>query len=193
MLNRAFTKREKILMIVVAVILLGLAYYKFLIVDVNKVVEKYDVAEVQEEYDVEVAKASSIKKMEAEMETGKESGSFVPSYNNTKSLIRELNRIIGGASTYNISFDDPVKEDNTVRRNASISFTSSGIASARQTVKAIHNCKYKCLIRELSMTSGSDSGVISGSVSVNMSVTFFETMYGANSEAGFATDEAAEQ
>lgn len=192
MLNRAFTKREKILMIVVAVILLGLAYYKFLIVDVNNVLEKYDVTAAQEEYDIAEAKATSIKNMEAEMVTGKESGRFVPSYNNTKQLIKELNNIIGGTSTYNISFEDPVKEGNVVRRNASISFSTTGFDSARQTIKAVHDCKYRCLIRELSLTSGSNStGVTSGSVSVNMSVTFFETMYGANSDAGFATGEEA--
>ena len=193
MLNRAFTRREKILMIIVAVILFGIGYYKFLILDVNKVIEKYDVTQVQEEYDNAQAKAMSVKKMKAEMAVGKESGSYVPSYNNMKKLIYEMNKIIGGTGSYEISFEDPVKDGDTVRRNAGITFTTTGFDSARKIINNIHNCKYKCLIREMSVSSGEGSGVKTGDVSVNMSVTFFETMYGATSQKGFAEDSQSTQ
>ncbi|NLD20523.1 MAG: hypothetical protein GX663_09850 [Clostridiales bacterium] len=189
MLNRAFTKREKILMIVLAIILFSIAYYKFIVVDVNRTVEKYDIAEIQEQYDIEEAKAISLKHMKAEMESGKESGSYVPSYNNMKQLIYELNSILGNADTYDIAFADPVKEGNTVRRNADITFSVAGFNSAKAVIDNIHNCKFRCLIREISLSTSEGTGVKSGSVSVSVNVTFFETMYGATSKEGFQQED----
>ena len=56
MMSRSFTKREKILLLVMAVLLLGLVYYQFVIREAADAVERYDVKELESELLIEQAK-----------------------------------------------------------------------------------------------------------------------------------------
>ena len=117
MMSRSFTKREKILLLIMAVLLLGLVYYRFVIVETANAVERYDVSELESELLVEQMKAESKAKMLAEMENGTiKANGKVASYNNIKNEIRELNDILGGTSGYNISFEQAVRSGDSVRR-----------------------------------------------------------------------------
>ena len=60
MMSRSFTKREKILLLIMAVLLLGLVYYRFVIVETANAVERYDVTELESELLVEQMKAEGI-------------------------------------------------------------------------------------------------------------------------------------
>ena len=55
MMSRSFTKREKILLLIMAVLLLGLVYYRFVIVETANAVERYDVTELESELLVAVS------------------------------------------------------------------------------------------------------------------------------------------
>ena len=188
MMSRSFTKREKILLLIMAVLLLGLVYYRFVIVETANAVERYDVSELESELLVEQMKAESKAKMLAEMENGTiKANGKVASYNNIKNEIRELNDILGGTSGYNISFEQAVRSGDSVRRNISITYETSGYKKARAVMKELKNCKYRCMIKDVSFTSQAQgtSGLKSGgTVSINLTVTFYETMVDADTALG---------
>ena len=134
---------------------------------------------------IEQAKAQSIMDMESEMKNTKaKTGSVVASYNNIKNEISALNDIFGAASTYNFDFNQAIKDGDAVRRDINISFTAGSYSTAESIIEKLHDCKYRCLIRNISINTSSGEGISSGSVSVSMTVTFFETMYNANTTDG---------
>ena len=185
MMSREFTRREKILLLALCLLLLGILYYEFIVKDVDAAIEKYNTEELETELLIEQAKAQSIMDMQSEMRDEKaETGSVVASYNNIKNEIRALNDIIAGASSYHFDFSQPVRDHDAVRRNVDIGFTAGSYATAESIIRKLYDCKYRCLIRSISIDAGSGQGIRSGSVSVSMSVTFFETMYNANTTDG---------
>lgn len=188
MMSRSFTKREKILLLVMAVLLLGLVYYQFVIREAADAVERYDVKELESELLIEQAKAQSKAQMLAEIEKGTtDVNGIVASYNNIKNEIRELNDILSGTSGYNISFEQAVRSGDTARRDITITYEASNYKKARSVMKSLKNCKYRCMIKDVSFTSQSEgsSGLRSGGkVSVSLKVTFYETMVDADTTLG---------
>ncbi|SCJ72242.1 Uncharacterised protein [uncultured Eubacterium sp.] len=185
MMSREFTSREKILLLVLCVLLLGIAYYEFIIKDVDETIKKYDTEDLETELLIEQTRAQSIMDMEAEMKNAKDqTGSVVASYNNIKNEISALNDIFSAASTYNFDFSQAIKDGDAVRRDISVSFTAGSYNTTESIIAKLHGCKYRCLIRNISINTSSGEGISSGEVSVSMTVTFFETMYNANTTDG---------
>ena len=185
MMSREFTSREKLLLLILCVLLLGIVYYQFVVKAVDETIQKYDTAELETDLLIEQTKAENILSMEKEMKSLRtQSKSRVPSYNNIKALIGELNDIFAAASTYNFNFNQAMKEGDAVRRDVNISFTAGTYSGAESIIEKLADCRYRCLIRDISISTGSEGGIGSGSVSVSMTATFFETMYNANTEDG---------
>ena len=84
------------------------------------------------------------------------------------------------ASNVSIQWAEPYLTDTIVRRNADITCTVPSYVIAESVIDQIVNLQYKCIISSLSI-SGSDTMSVntSESVSVSMTVTFFETTDGA--------------
>lgn len=185
MMSREFTSREKILLLVLCVLLLGIVYYEFIIKDVDETIEQYNTEDLETDLLIEQAKAQSIMDMESEMKNTKaQTNSVVASYNNIKNEISALNDIFGAASTYNFDFNQAIKDGDAVRRDINISFTAGSYNTAESIIQKLHGCKYRCIIRNISINTSSGEGISSGEVSVSMTVTFFETMYNANTTDG---------
>lgn len=185
MMSREFTPREKILMLVLCVLLLGIMYFQFIVRDVNETIEKYNTEELETELLMEQTKAMQIKQMEQELKNADPGTlTLVASYNNVKNELNELNDIFSAANAYNLEFAVPVKEGSYVRRDIHVVFSAGSYSSAEAIIKKIHDCRYRCLIQNLSINNGSGIGIQSGTVSANMTVTFFETMYDATTTKG---------
>ncbi len=90
----------------------------------------------------------------------------------SKNEISALNDIFGAASTYNFDFNQAIKDGDAVRRDINISFTAGSYSTAESIIEKLHDCKYRCLIRNISINTSSGEGISSGSVSVSMTVTF---------------------
>ncbi|MGF6376144.1 hypothetical protein M2140_001215 [Clostridiales Family XIII bacterium PM5-7] len=186
MLSRNFSKREKILLVVLCALLFGLLYYQFVIKEVNQIIEANSTEELETELLTEQSRAMDIVRMKKEMDENKSmTNKVVASYNNVKNEISALNTIFANAVDYNLNFSDPVKEGDAVRRVIDISFTARSYDGAVSIIKELYNCKYRCLIRNINISPGSSTGGInSGTVSVNLQVTFFETMFNADTQQG---------
>lgn len=102
-------------------------------------------------------------------------------YNNLSNEIDALANILQPtASNVSIQWAEPYLTDTIVRRNADITCTVPSYVIAESVIDQIVNLQYKCIISSLSI-SGSDTMSVntSESVSISMTVTFFETIDGA--------------
>ena len=66
----------------------------------------------------------------------------------------------------------------TVRRNVNISFMTKNYEEAKEIIKKLYRCRYRCLIRDINLQMEEDG------CSVSVQITFIETMENATTEEG---------
>ncbi|MBR5341374.1 MAG: hypothetical protein IK151_05560 [Erysipelotrichaceae bacterium] len=178
MLNRGFSVREKVLLVLCAVIGLGIFYYEIAYKSFKNSLEAYDISNIQNETVILQAQVSNKRMMEQYLIDHKnDTYGELALYNNLSKEISELSMIFDGIDNLSISWSDPTLLNTTVRRNANVSFTTVGYQKVVDLVKAIHNCKYRCLISDLSISTNRDEVLDDNSdVKVNIVITFFETI-----------------
>lgn len=179
MIKREFTTREKALLVVLAVIILGLLYYLGAY-RINK--EGLDernqrITGLQEEIMVESVKASRMKAMEKNLKMIA-SGEMretapIPDFDNTQPLVRTLNGIAATAAKYNMNFGEIVSENGLARRPVSMAFEVNSYDTAVSIIRSLANCEYRSLIKSLDI-SGKDKSLRQGPLVLRLEVVFFE-------------------
>lgn len=196
MLNRKFTKKEIALILVLVAVLIGLLYYRFVYQWEQQSLQQYDTADLENQLMIDQATAMQMKQMEDNIDSSKSgSPSVVETYNNQKNEIVELNNIFADANTFNFSFDQAVANGNAVRRNITATFTADSYAQAKEMLENLYHCKYRCLIRDISVSpdnreNSDDNSLMTGGVSVSFTVTFYETLYDAKTKSGLVIENA---
>lgn len=182
-MNRTFTTREKVLLLILAVLLLGCCYYLLVLKpSLDTMTSSASrLSAVQSEITVQQAVATKKAQLEKEIEQAEASGAAqktIPPYDNTKNEISELNVILADATSYTINFSDAEMVDTLVRRQVDIAFTSDSYPAAHSVLQKLVNCKYPCLVTDITMAGNGLGSAESGKVSASASVTFFETLKG---------------
>ena len=194
-IGREFTRREKLLLLLLSLILVGLAYYQF----VDRPVRE-SLANAQAEYDslsVEMttvqAKLTVMRRMRDEMEdiTNGGTASEMKSYNNSKAEISLLNDILRGTPEYSITFANVQRDGDQIRRNFSLQFTAENYATVERIVESLTKSPYRCLVGDLKLTGDRSTGIQSGTVKASTTATFFETMVGGTADAGLPATKSA--
>ncbi len=184
-LNRKLSTKEVVLFLVLVFAFLALLYYEVVYIPLNEQIASYDTTDIESQMELEQARAQKIKAMNEEMDANKaESVGVVATYNNIKNEMKALNEIVGKASTYNFSFQDPLGSGSTVRRNIDISFTADNYADAETIIRELYSCEYRLLIQDMTISPSTYDDLETGDVAVNMTVTFFETTDGATTTEG---------
>ncbi len=194
--HREFNKTEKALIVVLALLLLGLAYYQFayrpISEEINKAHSERDALEV-ELMGVQM-RLNQLSKMQAELNRiGTDSGRM-ESYNNSKAELALLNNTLVDAQQYSITFADVTRDGDQIRRNFSLQFTTDSFASAKRILTKLTASEYRCLLGDVDYalvrtTDASDESVRE-SVNVSVNATFYETMVGGKPDAGLPADSA---
>ncbi len=176
MLKRGLTLREKILLLVCILIGLGIFYYQVIYKSFQNSMEAYDISNIQNQTMILQAQVARKKTMQQYLIDHKDDTyGELAMYNNLSKEISELARIFEGIDNLSISWSDPTLLNKTVRRNANVSFSAVGYQKVVDLVKAIKNCKYRCLISDLSISTNRDRVLDDDStVSVRIVITFFE-------------------
>lgn len=176
------TKNTKTLLGVVIVLLLGLLYYQLMWVPTERIIEAHDVLLLEDELILAQAKAQKMVQMQRTIE---EKGDYVTGiiagYNNLQNEIMELNDILQEVTEYQLDFEDATVDGNIIRRNANIRFQTASYDMAKQVLQLAKNGKYKCLIRNVQITSDEAGLQQAEKVAVHVDLTFYE--YVTNSEA----------
>lgn len=179
MMQREFSPREKVLLLILVAVMLGLLYYVAVHQNIAADITDADLRNqfAQSELAVEQARLDRLKQMQAELEIYEEdptkSIAPVPDYDNIQPLMIELNRILENSTGYNLVFPDIDFTEGLARRSINMTFGASDYAKAKSILKELMNCKYRNLVGTVSFTAlGAD--LKAGVVTVKMDITFYE-------------------
>ena len=193
-LKREFTFREKILILVAAVLALGLIYYNFVYKYFQNQIALYSTASLEDELMVEQNKAMRISQMQQIIEEskGKVKGDLSV-YNNQSAEIIEMGKIFDeDGDNVSISWSDPVLTGTIIRRDVNISFHTDSYQKFKNVLKKMSEMQYRCLIGNVTVSDGRNDNVegiaASDDINASISVTFFETSEGATSLAGLTVN-----
>ena len=188
-MSRDFTRTEKILIVVLALILVGLAYYQFVDKPVRQAIinAEAEAQTLQIELDAAQARLAAAKKLQDNMDAIEASGhkSWMGSYNNSKAEIAFLNAILADTLQYSVSFSNVTRAGNQIRRSFTLEYRTASYASAHEIMARLCLSHDRCLISDASCAQEKDGVVV-----VRQAATFYETMVGGTPDAGLPVDSA---
>lgn len=187
-LNRSFSTRETVLILILAVLLIVACYYFLVVKNVSDTVaaNNEQLAGIEMNIGVQESLAADRARMKAELDElgDDETLPEVAIYDNIRNELNELNTLLGSATTYNLSFGQPTVEGQLVRRTVTVSFTTPSYASALEVVRQLENGTYRCQITDFTMTGELLADGSVSSVNATLSVTYLETTNGATNTSG---------
>ena len=204
-LSRDFTRAEKIILVILALVLVGLAYYQFVYKMVAESIQKAhaEAEAIRVEMTGVNAKIQRMEEMQAELESIQSNphASYMGSYNNSKEELAFLNDVLKSALQYSISFSNVTRDGDQIRRNFSLQFTTEDYASMERIISRLCDGRLRCLINDISYSvsrynySAADRERYGVDwyerVNVNCTATFFETMVGGVEDAGLPAQNVA--
>ena len=197
-LSRDFTRGEKALLLLLALVLVGMVYY-FLVdrpVRNDLASAKAEKEAIQTELTALQLQIAKLEQMQAELESiqANPQVSRMGSYNNNREELAFLNDILDGTEDYTVTFSGVTRDGDQIRRNFSLRFTVSSYAAMERVIKQIYSSELRCLIDDINysrtrvyyntaerLNHGADYRDV---VTVNATATFFETMVGGTPDAG---------
>lgn len=187
-LNRSFSTRETVLILILAVLLIVACYYFLVVKNVSDTVaaNNEQLAGIEMNIGVQESLAADRARMKAELDElgDDETLPEVAIYDNIRNELNELNTLLGSVTTYNLSFGQPTVEGQLVRRTVTVSFTTPSYASALEVVRQLENGTYRCQITDFTMTGELLADGSVSSVNATLSVTYLETTNGATNTSG---------
>ena len=193
-MNRVLKKREIALMVVLGAFLAALLYYRFVYSWYQESKILYNTSSLEDEILIQQSRAMQKKKMEAAIADSKEKNEgVVETYNNLKEEINALNDIFADAVDWNFSFGQAEASGTAVRRGITASFSAVSYEAAKEMLQKLHDCRLRCKIRNISISSTrldkqkirfNQKNLNKGPVQVSFSVTFYETLVGAETTDG---------
>lgn len=192
--SRDFSLAERILLILLSVVLVGLVYYRF----VDQPVRTYLLSAQSETDSLELelaavnAQVNNLTRMQEELDTLKAQDSidYMASYNNSKAELALLNDALSVAESFSVSFAEVTRDGDQIRRNFSLQFTTANYETLKKILSDLINGPYRCLIGDLSCSSTNRNGV--QGLSISTTATFYETMVGGIPDAGLPADTGLE-
>ena len=184
MLTYTFSRREKILILVMAIILVVVAWYMLVFQRTTNEITRLEgeISTTQSQITIEQGRLAQMNAMKAAIEQYKASGVAahpVPNYDNVTAVMSELNAVLARTAAYSLSFDalDRDTSSEYVLRGVRADYTCDSMATAESVVTDLANGPYPCSIDSVSITDGAASSSrvsSSGTVSASIHITYFE-------------------
>lgn len=175
-MRRAFTTREKVLLVVLAVLVIGIGYFKLLLEPINDKIADYqaDMTAEQDEILQNTAVLMQMQQMQTELEELHAAGGVkpLPSYDNSDALLVELNTVLGRSRDYSLNFGAvaPLEDSAYImRRPLSLTFSTDTYAQARSILDDLHDSDNINQISDCSISFQKDN-----TVSVTLTIAYFE-------------------
>ena len=171
-MKKEFTKREKILLLVLAVLVIGLGYYKFVLQPINSKISDYRnmESELQLEYEQNQIKAARINMMEKEIQKAQADGikRTVAPYDNSVNLMPELYGIMKNSIDYSLDFGELVFENDIVKRPVQITYDTSTYKQARVIIDKLYSSQYAMQVDDLTIQTreATDRQVVTTYISI---------------------------
>ncbi len=176
-MKRQFSLRERILMIILAILLVACVYY----ILVEKPVQDtlLDASQRQSEAESQMMIASAqlqkMHQMQDALEKLEQSAQAdVPDYDNAKNVLELLKRAMAQTNEFKLNFQPVTTEGAIARRTIQMNFRCDSYAAAKQVLQTLLDSNYRCRITSMSVTCGQNGDITQQEVSVQATVTFYE-------------------
>lgn len=183
-LNRELSSREKTLLVVLALLLLFVGYFKFILTPINDGVSDYRrmASEQEDDFVVNYQKAAIVKNMQDELDRIKTAGGAkaLPEYDNSSALLLQLRGILdSNLEEYNMQFGKTAEYDYLVCRPLELQFKTGSYETARRLIDQISSCPTVQQITDLDIriesAAATSSDAADGTeVTVYMNVNYYE-------------------
>lgn len=177
-MNRELTKREKVLLLIFAILLIAVGYYKLLLEPINNQIESYRSLTQEEQMQMETAQLQAVrmKQMETEIAQAKAAGieRTIPDYDNSAVLLPQLYQIMDSTIEYAMDFDEITFEGNIAARPVQIEFETANYQKARRVIDKLCTTGYAMQIEDMTIQEARTTD--KRSVHTYLSITFFEAV-----------------
>lgn len=179
-MNRELTRREKILLLVLIVVVLVAGYCKLILIPINDQISSHrlNMEAEQTELDANQGKMAQMQKMQKAIEEIKAAGEkrTIPQYDNSGKLMIELHEIMSDTLDYSLDCSaGTVQQDYIMLRPIVMTFRTSTYAQARQIVDRLCSSENISQISDMNMNTYTE-GRNSGTVETTLVITYFEIM-----------------
>ncbi|WP_026657974.1 type II secretion system protein M [Butyrivibrio sp. AC2005] len=193
-LNKAFTKSEKILLVILFIIILGALYYLL----VSTPIEQGIQSAIQEqnalttELEVVQNKLKRINDM-SEALNGDEvkSLSYLPSYNAGKDELDFLHALLSDTINYSVKFTKLTRNGDLIRREFEMGFTVKNFTEAEEIIEKLESSEIRCLVNNVVASPVLfGTNINDDEVTVSLTGDFYETMQGGTPDKELPEDES---
>ena len=189
-MNREFTTSEKILLVILSVLLIGLLYYRFVYVTTEDMMRDLDEKKqvTKADLDTAAARLERLQQMQRELDEvdlDVEEASRMESYNNSKNETAFLNQVLRGVPDYSISFSEVTRNGDQIRRTFSLRFVAKSYKEAVAIVDELCSGEYRCQVDDINYSLSDNKDIY-----INLTATFFETMVGGTPDSALPKDES---
>ena len=174
-LTRDFTKLEKLVLLVLILVLMGLGYYQFVDQPIRQGIEEAHAErdKLQVELNAINIRISDYNYRAQELEAARELRQPMPSYNASEEEIAILNSILYESNDYSFNVDKITLNGEQIRRAFTLNFTAPNFETAKGIFTRLSFSHIRCLIGNIDC-SGID--VEDGNiVNVKADGAFYET------------------
>lgn len=187
-MSRNFTLAEKLLLVALALVLVGLAYYYFVDTPVRKSIEssQAEMEMLQTELTGVQGRLAYLTGIQKNLDAlgDIDSLTWMGSYNNSKAEVKFLNDVLANTKNYSISFANVTRNGDQIRRNFTLKFQTSNYEEAQDIMTQLIQGENRCLVGDMKCS------LSSGTVTINATATFYETMVDGEPDAGLPADGA---
>ena len=198
-MSREVNAKEKVLLVILVLIILGFAYYRFVDQPVRENLAKAEAEynSLQSELTEVRVKIRELQRMQDEIDEITSGGkdSYMPSYNNAKAELALLNDILNESVTqYSVAFTNVTRYKDQIRRDFQLDFTAPDYESMKAVINKLTGVDYRCMIGDCTCTliEAKNQDPLSEEkvydLAVSATATFFETMVGGTADAGLPPD-----
>ncbi len=197
-MSREINAKEKVLLVILVLIILGFAYYRFVDQPVRKNLAKAEAeySSLQSELTEVRVKIRELQRMQDEIDEITSGGkdSFMPSYNNAKEELALLNDILNESVTqYSVAFTSVTRYKDQIRRDFKLDFTTPDYDSMKVVIDKLTGVDYRCMIGDcncnvIKVKDPMNPSLETTALSVSATATFYETMVGGTADAGLPPD-----
>ncbi len=158
MMGYTFSRREKALLVVLALLAVAGIWYQFVFVGTQDTISRLNaqIADVQDQKATDAARVMQTKRMSEEIERCKAAGiapAEIPAYDNVQALMARLNGTLAPTTGYNLKFEDVAAGSaGIVTRGVELSYGCGSYQEARVILNSLTRGGFPCSIDDFTLT-----------------------------------------
>ena len=158
-MRRKLTPRETALLILLLILALGSAYYLLFYTPTTQEIETTEtrIADTLDQISADQLRLAQKQQMQEELDAifaaDPDPVSMAP-YDNSRNVMHELNAILENTQDYSLSFASVTVDEGSdvVRRDISLTYTSTGYSAALDILRKLHDSQYRCLLNNVAIS-----------------------------------------